>query len=71
MNRLLIAPAVFAFLISAAAQPAGNPHLQSAVVLFKQGQYEKALGEFRKAHTVQPQDASISNLIGVTETKLG
>jgi tetratricopeptide (TPR) repeat protein len=71
MNRLLIAPVVFAFLISAAAQPAGNSHLQSAVVLFRQGQYEKALAEFRKAHAVQPRDASIDNLIGVTETKLG
>jgi tetratricopeptide (TPR) repeat protein len=71
MNRLLVVPVLFALLISAAAQPAGSSHLQNAVVLFKQGQYEKALAEFKEAHIAQPNNASIDNMIGVTETKLG
>ena len=71
MNRLLVVPVLFTLLISAAAQPTGSSHLQNAVVFFKQGQYEKALAEFKEAHVAQPTNASIDNLIGVTETKLG
>jgi protein O-GlcNAc transferase len=71
MNHLLVISVSFALLSPAAAQPAGNSHLQSAVVFFRQGQYEKALAEFKEAHIAQPKDASIDNLIGVTETKLG
>ena len=70
MNQLLVVPVLFALISSAAAQFAGNSHLQNAVVLFKQGHYEKALAEFKEAHAAQPEDASIDNLIGVTETKL-
>jgi tetratricopeptide (TPR) repeat protein len=70
MNRLLVVPVLFALTVSVAPQPAGRSHLQNAVVLFKQGQYEKALAEFKEAQVV-PNNASIDNLIGVTETKLG
>jgi Tfp pilus assembly protein PilF len=69
MNRLFVVPVLFALLISAAAQPTGSSHLQNAVVFFKQGEYEKALAEFKEAHVAQPNNASIDNLIGVTETK--
>jgi tetratricopeptide (TPR) repeat protein len=50
---------------------AENLSLQNGLVLFKQGQYEKALGEFQQAQIAQPANASIKNLLGVTETKLG
>jgi tetratricopeptide (TPR) repeat protein len=71
MNQLRVALILFVLLSSAAAQPAVNSHLQNAVALFKQGQYENALGELKDAQAAQPKDASIANLIGVTETKLG
>jgi tetratricopeptide (TPR) repeat protein len=71
MNQLRCVLIFFALLSSAAAQPGDNSHLQNAVVLFKQGQYEKALAEFKEAHVARPKDATIVNLIGVTETKLG
>src|SRR5580704_5726732 len=71
MNQLLVVLILLASLTSTAAQTAESPHLRNAVSLFKQEQYEEALAEFTEAHIAQPEDASIDNLIGVTETKLG
>jgi tetratricopeptide (TPR) repeat protein len=71
MNQLLVVLILLAPLTSAVAQTAGSSHLRNAVALFKQEQYEEALAEFKEAHVAQPEDASIVNLIGVTETKLG
>lgn len=68
MRKLLLVSALFFSLTCASAQDA---HLQQGVVYFKQQQYRKALEEFHQAHSVQPRNATIDNLIGITNTKLG
>jgi tetratricopeptide (TPR) repeat protein len=45
--------------------------LQQGVVSFREGRYEEALTKFRAAQRLQPNDASLENFIGITETKLG
>jgi len=45
--------------------------LRQGVASFRNGQYEAALSEFRAAQRLQPNDATLDNLIGITETKLG
>lgn len=59
------------FLLLAPVARSQSNALMQGVVYFKQQQYKAALREFQKAHSVQPKDAVIENLIGVTETKLG
>lgn len=48
-----------------------SAHLAHGAAYFRQGNYDSALTEFRAAQVERPHDASIMNLIGVTETKLG
>ncbi len=45
--------------------------LQEGVVSFREGRYEEALSEFHEAQRLRPNDASLENFIGITETKLG
>ena len=45
--------------------------LQRGLELFRQEKYEAALQQFEEAKQAEPADASIENLIGITETKLG
>ena len=71
MKRIFPLPVLLALFGVAAAQSTANSHLQSGLALFKQGQFESALEEFKQAHIAQPQDASIDNLIGITDTKIG
>jgi tetratricopeptide (TPR) repeat protein len=51
VKQLLLVPLLLLLLTFAAAE---NLHLQNGLVLFKQGQYEKALGEFQQAQIAQP-----------------
>src|SRR5882757_4866652 len=50
---------------------AQNSHASAGVMYFRQGQYAKALEEFKQARDEHPKDAPIFNLLGITETKLG
>jgi len=50
---------------------AQNSHASAGVAYFQQGQYAKALEEFKQARDERPKDAPIFNLLGITETKLG
>jgi tetratricopeptide (TPR) repeat protein len=45
--------------------------LQRGMELFRQENYEAALQKFQEARRLRPTDASLENLIGITETKLG
>ena len=45
--------------------------LRQGVASFRVGRYEEALSEFRAAQRLRPNDASLENFIGITETKLG
>ncbi len=45
--------------------------LQRGLELFRQEKYEAALQQFEEARRLQPNNASIDNFIGITETKLG
>ena len=45
--------------------------LQRGLELFRQEKYEEALQQFEEARRLQPNNASIDNFIGITETKLG
>lgn len=49
---------------------AQNAHASAGVEYFRQGQYAKALEEFKQARDEHPMDAPIFNLLGITETKL-
>jgi tetratricopeptide (TPR) repeat protein len=58
-------------LLAASIAPAQDAHVRQGVTYFQQEQYAKALEEFQQAHAAQPNDASVDNLIGIAETKLG
>jgi len=50
---------------------AQETHLQQGITYFKQQEFQKALDEFQLARTAHPSNATIDNLLGITETKLG
>ena len=58
-------------LLVASIASAQDSHVRQGVAYFQQEQYAKALGEFQQAHAARPDDASVDNLIGITDTKLG
>lgn len=70
LKRALLALAALALLV---VLPAGaqEAHLQNGVNYLKRQEFAKALEEFQLAHTAHPEDATIDNLIGITETQLG
>ena len=58
-------------LLTASIASAQDAHVRQGVTYFQQEQYGKALEEFQQAHATQPNDASVDNLIGITNTRLG
>ncbi|MBT9332373.1 tetratricopeptide repeat protein [Paracidobacterium acidisoli] len=58
-------------LCSASPSFAQADPVQQGVQLFRQGDYEDALHAFQAAKRAQPNNASLENLIGITETQLG
>ncbi len=70
MKRLCVFAACWVF-ASAAFCHAQSPHLAAGAAYFRQGDFDHALTEFREAQSESPRDATIMNLIGITETKLG
>jgi tetratricopeptide (TPR) repeat protein len=68
--RWLVAPLlVFSVLaVSLRAQPTA---MEEGVRLFREGRFDEALNKFEQAHRIAPHDATIENLLGITETKLG
>jgi tetratricopeptide (TPR) repeat protein len=50
------------------AQPSA---LDEGVRLIREGRFDQALVELEQANRIAPRDATIENLLGITETKLG
>jgi len=67
-NRML-APALL-FLMSACPLTAQNKALDDAVRLIRGGHFDQALPRLEEAHRLAPRDATIENLLGITETQL-
>lgn len=70
LRRGLVALAAL-FLLFGSFARAQEAHVQNGVNYLKQQQFAKALEEFQLAHSAHPDDATIDNLIGITETQLG
>jgi tetratricopeptide (TPR) repeat protein len=65
-----IAPALL-FLALASSLSAQPTALDEGVKLFREGRFDQALVKLEQAHRIAPRDATIENLLGITETKLG
>jgi tetratricopeptide (TPR) repeat protein len=50
------------------AQPSA---LEEGVSLIREGRFDEALVKLEQAHRIAPRNATIENLLGITETKLG
>jgi len=65
----IASPLVFVALTpSLSAQPTA---LEEGVRLFREGQFDQALIKLEQAHRIVPGNATIENLLGITETQLG
>ena len=66
---MIASPLVFVALASSlSAQPTA---LEEGVRLFREGRFDQALVKLEQAHRIAPRDATIENLLGITETQLG
>ncbi len=65
-----IAPALLfiALVSSLNAQPTA---MDEGVRLFREGRFDQALIKLEEAHRIAPRNATIENLLGITETQLG
>jgi tetratricopeptide (TPR) repeat protein len=67
-NRVLAVAALF--LGSAFSLTAQNKALDDGVRLIREGHFDQALPRLEEAHRLAPRDATIENLLGITETQL-
>jgi tetratricopeptide (TPR) repeat protein len=65
-----IMPAIL-FLAFAASLQAQSSALDEGVALIRAGRYDQALIKLEEAHRASPRNATIENLLGITETQLG
>src|ERR1017187_2042117 len=66
---MIASPLVFvALALSLSAQPTA---LDEGVRLFREGRFDQALVKLQEAHRIAPRNATIENLLGITESKLG
>jgi tetratricopeptide (TPR) repeat protein len=70
MTRNRILALVGLFLASASSLAAQNRPLEDGVKLIREGHFDQALPELEEAHRLAPRDATIENLLGITETQL-
>jgi tetratricopeptide (TPR) repeat protein len=70
MSRNLIFALSAVFLASACSLAAQNKALDDGVRLIRQGHFDQALPRLEEAHRLAPRDATIENLLGITETQL-
>jgi tetratricopeptide (TPR) repeat protein len=61
---------VVLFLLSACSLSAQNKALDDGVRLMREGHFDQALARLEEAHRLAPRDATIENLLGITETQL-
>jgi tetratricopeptide (TPR) repeat protein len=69
-RRWLIASSI-TFVAMAASMSAQSTALDEGVRLIRDGQFDQALAKLEEAHRTAPRNATIENLLGITETKLG
>jgi tetratricopeptide (TPR) repeat protein len=68
-RRLVASPlTLFALASLLTAQPNA---LEEGVSLIREGRFDEALVKLEQAHRIAPRNATIENLLGITETKLG
>jgi tetratricopeptide (TPR) repeat protein len=67
-NRILVLAVLF--LTSACSLTAQNRALDDGVRLIREGHFDQALTRLEEAHRLAPRDATIENLLGITETQL-
>jgi tetratricopeptide (TPR) repeat protein len=67
-STLASLPAFVLLLVSLNAQ---NPALDEGVQLIRDGKFDQALIKLEQAHRIAPRNATIENLLGITDTKLG
>jgi tetratricopeptide (TPR) repeat protein len=70
MTRNRILALVVLFLASACSLAAQNKPLDDGVKLIREGHFDQALPKLEEAHRLAPRDATIENLLGITETQL-
>lgn len=68
--RSLMASALF-FAPLASALWAQSTPLDEGVSLIREGRFDQALIKLEQAHRIAPRNATIENLLGITETQLG
>jgi protein O-GlcNAc transferase len=64
-------PGLCLLLLFATIAAAQNTPLNEAVQLIREGHYDQAQIRLREAEKLSPRNATIENLLGITETKLG
>ena len=60
-----------ALLLCACASSAQNAALDEGVTLIRAGRFDEALIKLQDARMIEPHNATIENLLGITETQLG
>jgi tetratricopeptide (TPR) repeat protein len=70
MTRNRILALAFVFLVFARSLTAQNVALDDGVRLIREGHFDQALPRLEEAHRLAPRDATIENLLGITETQL-
>jgi tetratricopeptide (TPR) repeat protein len=70
MTRNPIFAPVVLFIASACSLIAQNNALDDGVRLIREGHFDQALPKLEEAHRVAPRNATIENLLGITETQL-
>jgi tetratricopeptide (TPR) repeat protein len=70
MSRNWMLALALLFFASACSLTAQNKALDDGVRLIREGHFDQALTKLEQAHRLAPQDATIENLLGITETQL-
>jgi len=70
MTRNLIRAVALLFVASACSLTAQNEALNEGVRLIREGKFDQALTKLEEAHRLAPRNATIENLLGITETQL-
>ncbi|MGD0630925.1 MAG: tetratricopeptide repeat protein [Terracidiphilus sp.] len=71
MRALFMIPPALAFVALAAGLSAQPTALEQGVRLIREGRFDQALIKLEQAHGIAPRNATIENLLGITETQLG
>ena len=71
MTRPPMIVSAIAMVALASSLGAQSTALDQGVRLFREGRFDEALIKLEEAHRIAPRNATIENLLGITETKIG